>query len=107
MERRKAVTAAAAVSLTMLAGAAGITLNSNIVGAGANDDVGQLSPVSATSGDPGTLYVDGGATSIRPTLAPPPLQPSDADPMTASSASSYAGEDEHEEHEHEGRDDDD
>lgn len=47
MQRRKVITAAAAASLTLLAGVAGMALSFNIVGADANDGVGDLSPVSA------------------------------------------------------------
>jgi hypothetical protein len=58
MERRKAITAAAAASLTLLAGAAGIALNSGIVGADSNDDVGNLSPVGPSAKPPVTLVID-------------------------------------------------
>ena len=63
MERRRTIIAAAATSATLLAGAAGIALSSGIVGAAGNDDVGQLSPVGATSNPPVTLYDDSGATT--------------------------------------------
>ena len=63
MERRKAITTAAAASLTLLAGAAGIALNSGIVGASGDNNVGQISPVT-TAEPPITVYVD------DPTTAP-------------------------------------
>jgi hypothetical protein len=57
MERRKAVIAAATASLTLLAGAAAISLNTGIVGASGDSGVGQISPVdpAVTSA---TVYVD-------------------------------------------------
>ncbi|HET8619212.1 MAG TPA: hypothetical protein VFM27_09650 [Acidimicrobiales bacterium] len=57
MERRKAVIAAATASLTLLAGAAAISLNTGIVGASGDGGVGQISPVdpAVTSG---AVYVD-------------------------------------------------
>jgi hypothetical protein len=68
MERRKAITAAAAASLTLLAGAAGIALNSGIVGADDNDGVGNLSPLGSPARPPVTVIIDepapaGGAAS--------------------------------------------
>lgn len=57
MERRKAVIAAGAVSLTLLAGAAAISLNTGLVSAEENDDgVGDLTVTTvpaATTADPG------------------------------------------------------
>jgi hypothetical protein len=58
MERRKAITAAAAASLTLLAGAAGIALNSGIVGADDNDGVGNLSPLGSPARPPVTVIID-------------------------------------------------
>jgi hypothetical protein len=57
MERRKAVIAAATVSLTLLAGAASISLNTSLVGASGDDGVGQVSPVDLAT-TPSTIYVD-------------------------------------------------
>jgi hypothetical protein len=105
MERRKAITAAAAVSLTLLAGGAGMALSSNIVGAGGNDGVGQLSPVSSLDNPPITIYVDDPADPstavVRPTV-----QATDAAPLTTSSASGY-DDDEYEDDDHEEYEDDD
>lgn len=57
MERRKAVIAAATASLTLVAGAVAIGLNTSLVGASGNDGVGEISPVDpATS--PSTIYID-------------------------------------------------
>ena len=117
MERRKAITAAAAASLTMLAGAAGIALNSGIVAAGADNNVGQLSPVDATTNPPITVYVDDpDGTPALPTTAPL-VQPTSSQPVTTSAASGYqdddrvGGEDDDdhqsEDREYEGADDDD
>jgi hypothetical protein len=61
MERRKAVIAAATATLTLLAGAAAISLNTSLVGASGDDGVGQVSPVDpATTAD--TVYIDEPAT---------------------------------------------
>src|SRR5262245_1504837 len=49
MERRRALIAAATTSLTLLAGAAAIGLNTGIVGASGDGGVGQISPVVATT----------------------------------------------------------
>lgn len=51
MERRTAIVAAAATSLTLLAGAAAISLNTQLVDASGDDGVGRISPI-ATSGEP-------------------------------------------------------
>lgn len=118
MERRKAITTAAAASLTLLAGAAGMTLSSNIVGVGANDDVGQLSPVSSLVNPPVTIYVDEPSDRVGSLATVPPLRTAEATPITTSSASGYAddeyghddhgdGDDRYEDHEYEGGDDDD
>jgi len=90
MERRKAITAAAAASLTLLAGAAGIAVNSGIVGAGAQDKVGTLTPVVSASTTPVTMYVDGPAAS---TSVAPAIQPTNRTPVTSSSASGYRSDD--------------
>jgi hypothetical protein len=111
MDRRKAVTAAAAASLTLLAGAAGITLNSGIVGASGDGKVGQLSPVNATANPPTTIYVDVPATTAQ-AAGTPLVQPSNAKPVTTSAASGHQSDDssEHESDDHhvyEGAEDDD
>jgi hypothetical protein len=67
MERRKAVLAAATASLTLLAGAAAISLNTSLVGASGDDGVGQISPVDPAT-TPSTIYVDVPATGL--TTAP-------------------------------------
>jgi hypothetical protein len=59
MERRKAVIAAATASLTLLAGAAAISINSGLVGASGSDGVGTVQPIDATT--PSTVHVDGPA----------------------------------------------
>jgi hypothetical protein len=50
MEPRKAITTAAVVSLTLLAGAAGIALNSGIVSSEPDSHVGQLTPTNPATG---------------------------------------------------------
>ncbi len=67
MERRKAVLAAATASLTLLAGAAAISLNTSLVGASGDDGVGHVSPVDPAT-TPHTIYVDEPAAG--PTAAP-------------------------------------
>jgi hypothetical protein len=117
MERQKAITTAAAASLTLLAGAAGIALNSGIVGAGADSNVGQISPVT-TPKPPITRYVED-QTAVPVTNAPE-VHSTDSQPITTSSASAYHDDDrvehetdDHDEHEsdhhaeYQGADDDD
>ena len=94
MERRKAITTAAAASLTLLAGAAGIALNSGIVGAGGNDNVGQISPVNTTTNPPITVSVDDPATA-SPVTAAPAVQPTNSQPVTSSAASAYRQDGDH------------
>ena len=53
MERRTAIVAAAATSLTLLAGAAAISLNTQLVDAGGDDGVGRVSPIATSSEPPG------------------------------------------------------
>jgi hypothetical protein len=65
MERRKAVIAAATATLTLLAGAAAISLNTSLVGASGDDGVGQVSPVD-TATTPETIYIDEPATGQVP-----------------------------------------
>jgi hypothetical protein len=64
MERRKAITVAATTSLTLLAGALGIALNSGIVGASGDDHVGKLSPIATTPSPPLTAGVQRTTTSV-------------------------------------------
>jgi hypothetical protein len=90
MERRKAITTAAAASLTLLAGATGIALNSGILGAsGDDDDVGNISPVDATAAtDPANIvYVDQPATAPAAVIAAAPVQATNSQPVTTSAAS--------------------
>lgn len=57
MERRRAVIAAATASLTLLAGAAAVSINSGIVGAsGGGGGVGTIEPIDAST--PSTVHVD-------------------------------------------------
>ena len=118
MERRKAITVAAAASLTLLAGGAGMALSSSIVGAEGNDGVGQLSPVSSVDDPPVTVYVDDRSDPRTAVVTVPRVQASDADPLTTSSASDHRDDDdededeyedeyEDEDHEYEGGEDDD
>ena len=102
MERRKAITTAAAASLTLLAGAAGIALNSGIVGASGDGNVGQISPVATTADPLTTVYIDepAGPTAAAPA---PAVRPTDAQPDTTSAASGYQDDDDR--YEREGEDD--
>jgi hypothetical protein len=111
MERHKAITTAAAASLTLLAGAAGITLNSGIVGGGSNGNVGQLSPVSSTTNPPITVYLDEPAP-IPPVTPSPPIQPTTSQPVTTSGVTGDRDDDRDEHgdddgYEYEGAEDDD
>jgi hypothetical protein len=83
MEPRRAITAAAVVSLTLLAGAAGITLNSGIVGSEPDSNVGRLTPTDPATG-PNTIHVDAVANDVPPPLA---VQPGTSASRTSSSAS--------------------
>jgi hypothetical protein len=113
MERRKAVTAAATASLTLLAGAAGIALNSGIVGASGDGNVGKVSPVNTAANPPTTVYVeDPAAAATPPVTAAPLVEPTNSKPVTTSAASGYQSGNgsEHESddrHEYEGAADDD
>jgi hypothetical protein len=80
MERRKAIMTAAAVSLTLLAGAAGIALNSGIVDTSGDDKVGQISPIDTNP--PVTVYVDdlAGTTAVTPA---PPVPPTGSEPAAS------------------------
>ncbi len=110
MERRTAVVAAATASLTLLAGAAAISLNTGIVGASGDDGAGQISPVDATTTPPATIYIDEPGAANQTTATP---QGSTEAPSAASSASRSGDDDHYEndggdhEHEYEGADDDD
>jgi hypothetical protein len=109
MEPRRAITAAAVVSLTLLAGAAGITLNSGIVRSEPDSHVGQLTPTNPAT-EPNTIHVDAAANDVPP---PPAVQPGTSAPVTTSSASRSTSErdDDRREgeqrNEYEGADDDD
>lgn len=123
MERRKAVLAAAAASLTLLAGAAAISLNTSLVSASGDDGAGQVSPVDPAT-TPSTIYVDEPAagptaTPSRSSDAGDDLEDEDElerddDSGREDDSDDYEGEDdgdEHEDdddsHEYEGADDDD
>lgn len=69
MERRSAIIAAAGASLTLLAGAAAIGINTQLVDASDDDGVGEISPVSATDTPPDTIYVDDPAGTQAPAPA--------------------------------------
>jgi hypothetical protein len=58
MERRTALITAAATSLTLLAGAAAIGINTQLVDAGGNDGAGRISPIGLTESPGGTIRVD-------------------------------------------------
>jgi hypothetical protein len=115
MERRKAIATAAAASLTLVAGATAITLNSGIVGVRGDDNVGQLSPVTTAAIPSLTVYADEpstGAVEPSPAVAPstrPPVTVSTASGSNASNGHEDAREHEPEdgEREYEGADDDD
>jgi hypothetical protein len=99
MERRKAITTAATASLTLLAGAAGIALNSSLVGTSAAGTVGQVSPVG-TASPPVTVYVDEPAAATPLTTAPtttllarPTPVPADDTPTETTVAGSYHDDD--------------
>jgi hypothetical protein len=117
MERRKAVIAAATASLTLLAGAAAISLNTNLVGASGDDGVGQVSPVDHATTTPSTIYVDEPAAGQ--TTSPSPSRDGDGDledgdELERDDSDGYEddspGDDgayEDADHEYEGADDDD
>jgi hypothetical protein len=97
MERRKAVIAAATASLTLLAGAAAISINSGLVGASGSDGVGTVQPIDATT--PSTVHVDDPA--VRDST--PRSEEEDGYGVTSHDDRSQ----EVYEHEYEGADDDD
>ena len=115
MERRKAIKVAAAASLTLLAGAGGVALNSSLVAGSTDGDVGQLSPLStpdvtATTQVPLTVYVDepavpavGPVVTGLPTGDAPVVRSTDTAPVTTSTASGVHDDDEDDDH---GEDDD-
>jgi hypothetical protein len=123
MERRKAVIAAATASLTLLAGAAAVSLNTGIVGASGNDGAGEISPVVDTAPTtPSTIYVDeppaDGTTAAGSTAQAPSAGASgdrdddryeadDEDEDESEDGRSQAADRDDEEHEYEGADDDD
>jgi hypothetical protein len=96
MERRKAVIAAATASLTLLAGAAAISINSGLVGASGSDGVGTVQPIDAT---PSTVHVDGPAAGD----STPRSEEDDGHGVTSRDDRSH----EVYEHEYEGAEDDD
>jgi hypothetical protein len=109
MERRKAVIAAATATLTLLAGAAAISLNTSLVGASGNDGVGQVSPVDPTT-TPSTIYIDEPAASQTTPSSPSRSGDDEVD------EEDDRGDDDHgndpdgyvdDDHEYEGADDDD
>jgi hypothetical protein len=97
MERRKAVIAAATASLTLLAGAAAISINSGLVGASGSDGVGTVQPIDATT--PSTVHVDGPAAGD----STPRSEEDDGHGVTRRDDRSH----EVYEHEYEGAEDDD
>lgn len=115
MERRKAVLAAAAASLTLLAGAAAISLNTSLVGASGDDGVGQVSPVDPAT-TPSTIDVDepvaGQPTSPNPSCDRDDLKDEaefDRDEDDGYEDDSHGDDGAYEDgsHEYEGADDDD
>jgi hypothetical protein len=98
----RAITAAAAASLTILAGAAGIAVNSGIVGARGDDHVGRLTPLGTTAQPVGASVADPATTTPTAVTATPPVQASDSQPVATSSASGSHDGDEHDDDEHDG-----
>jgi hypothetical protein len=104
MERRRAVIAAATVSLTLLAGAAVVALSSGIVGASEGDGPGHVSPIDTAT----TVTLDQPVSQ-----APASAVTGDDDPSTYDDEGDDGGvdrdhavADEHE-FEYQGADDDD
>ncbi|HEX6425337.1 MAG TPA: hypothetical protein VFZ79_17760 [Acidimicrobiales bacterium] len=109
MERRTAIVAAAATSLTLLAGAAAISLNTQLVDAGGDDGVGRVSPI-ATSGDPpgAPVEVDDPAGTVDDDRYEDDDDPyEDHDDRYGDAQDDDRYEDRDDEHEYEGADDDD
>jgi hypothetical protein len=107
MERRSAIIAAAGASLTLLAGAAAIGINTQLVSASDNDGVGEISPIGATEAPTETIYVDDPA-------APAPAPAQDDDEYEDREDDGYEDhededgpEEQEQEHEYEGAEDDD
>ena len=122
MERRKAITAAATASLTLLAGAGGMVLSSGILGAAADDGVGRIDPVPTTATSTLAHSPDPTSITVLPTTtapatvvpATPPVtiaeRPADATSATSAVRTEDRRDDEGpdaDEHEYEGADDDD
>lgn len=99
MERRKAITVAASASLTLLAGAGGIALNSQLLGASADDGAGKISPVIVTNERPAYSTRVDEQPSVTSSTAPE-VTATDAAPVTESSGSSVAGRDDHDDDDH-------
>ena len=111
MERRKAVIAAATASLTLLAGAAAISLNTGIVGASGDGGVGQISPVDPAVA-PGAVHVDEPTAGEADAPGPPRAGDDEAgfedeDGFDDDGGAQDRGGDEDHEDEYEGADDDD
>ena len=109
MERRKAVIAAATATLTLLAGAAAISLNTSLVGASGDDGVGRVSPVD-TATTPETIYIDEPAAGQVPVRSGDDDE-FDDDEFDDDHEDGQERNDDHgsgeDEHEYEGADDDD
>jgi hypothetical protein len=73
VQRRKTILAAAAVAGTFLVGAAALTANADLLKSPGNDNVGQISPVSAS---PTTIYLP--APQDATVQVPAPTAPSRA-----------------------------
>ena len=109
MDRRKAVKLAGAASLTLLAGAGGIAVNSGILGSSSDGNVGKIVPIDNSIASR-AVYPD----VISPQSSAPPapllqwIAPTDSAPVTTTSASA-SGNDDHDndqERGHEKHDDD-
>jgi hypothetical protein len=116
MERRRAVTAATAASITFFLAAAGLTANATILGAREADGIGTIRPVPELAVPAGATH-DPGPTAAGPTTS----ADRDGRPSAPTASHTDGDDDEHEhvteagEHgdggheatEHEGGDDDD
>lgn len=109
MERSKAVKVAGATALTLLAGAAGIAINSGIAGSESPGDVGNIKPVDATR-VPVTVYVDKFASTTSTAVVPfaPIVEPSEreADSRSAASATGRSDDDDKKSDDHDDDHDD-
>ncbi|MEZ5310924.1 MAG: hypothetical protein R2735_10095 [Microthrixaceae bacterium] len=110
MDRRKAVKLAGAASLTLLAGAGGIAVNSGILGSSSDGNVGKIVPIDNSIASR-AVYPD----VISPQSSAPPapllqwIAPTDSAPVTTTSASASGNDDDHDndqEQGHEKHDDD-